>query len=117
MRDAERLPPRPRPALLTTEVVPERDCVRVRPAGDLDMSTVPELRDELMELRRAGFRRMVLDLSELEFIDSTGLRLVLRLDAESREDGFKLRLVPGGAAIQRVFELTGTAGMLPFTDA
>lgn len=117
MRDRERFPPPSRPALLTTEVLAERDCVRVRPAGDLDMSTVPDLRDEVTELRRAGFRLLVLDLSKLDFIDSTGLRLVLSLDAESRQDGFELRLVQGGAAIQRVFELTGTAGLLPFTDA
>ena len=103
--------------LLSNEIVPERDCVRVRPAGELDVSTVPDLRDELVELRRAGFKRLILDLSKLEYIDSTGLRLVLHLDAEARQDGFELRLVPGGAAVQRVFELTDTADRLPFTDA
>lgn len=110
-------PRAPRPTLLSNEIVPERDCVRVRPAGELDVSTVPDLRDELAELRRAGFKRLILDLSKLEYIDSTGLRLVLHLDAEARQDGFELRLVPGGAAVQRVFELTDTAGRLPFGNA
>ena len=116
MRDPERFAPSP-PTLLVTEVVPERDSVRVRPAGELDVSTVPVLREELAELCRAGFKRLILDLSKLDFMDSTGLRLVLSLDAEARQDGFELRLVRGGAAIQRVFELTDTAGRLPFTDA
>lgn len=110
-------PERPRPMLLSNEIVPERDCVRIRPAGELDVSTVPDLRDELAELRRAGFKRLILDLSKLEYIDSTGLRLVFHLDAEARRDGFELQLVPGGAAIQRVFELTDTAARLPFTNA
>ena len=57
------------------------------------------------------------NLSALEFMDSTGLRLVLALDAEARRDGFTLSLVRGSAAVQRVFELTGTAGALPFVDA
>ena len=50
-------------------------------------------------------------------MDSTGLRAVLALDAEARRDGFTLSLVRGSAAVQRVFELTGTAGALPFVDA
>ena len=97
-------PERPRPMLLSNEIGPERDCVRIRPAGELDVSTVPDLRDELAELRRAGFKRLILDLSKLEYIDSTGLRLVFHLDAEARRDSFELRLVPGDAAIQRVFD-------------
>ena len=81
------------------------------------MATAPALQGELAALRDAGFDRIILDLSALEFIDSTGLRLVLTLDAEARRDGFTLSLVRGSAAVQRVFELTGTAGALPFVDA
>ena len=39
------------------------------------------------------------------------------LNAQARRDGFTLSLVRGSAAVQRVFELTGTAGALPFVDA
>jgi anti-anti-sigma factor len=56
------------------------------------------------------------DLSRLEFIDSTGLRLLLRYDAEARQDGFSFSLTPGPAAVQRIFELSGTFGLLTFTD-
>ena len=58
--------------------------------------------------------RLILDLSQLEFMDSTGLRLILRWDAEARKDGFSIGLVPGPPVVQRVFELTGTAAALPF---
>ena len=103
--------------LLRCEVIPQRDEVRVRPVGALDLSTENVLEDQLTELRGAGFRRLVLDLGELSFIDSTGLRLVLRWDAEARKDGFELRLIPGPRTVQRVFELTGTIDRLPFARA
>jgi anti-anti-sigma factor len=100
--------------LLRCEVIPERDAARVRPVGSLDLATVNVLEDQLAELRGAGFRRLILDLGGLSFMDSTGLRLVLRWDAESRTDGFGLELIAGAPPVQRVFELTGTLEHLPF---
>ena len=110
--------PKPQPqeldATLRCEVVPERHVVRVRPVGTLDMATVPVLEEQLAELRAAGFSTLVLDLRALEFMDSTGLRLMLRWDAAARSDGFSLGIVPGPPVIQRVFALTGTEQHLPF---
>jgi anti-sigma B factor antagonist len=111
----------PRPPELETalhcEVVPERDVVRVRPVGTLDLATVPLLEEQLAQLRAAGFTAVLLDLRGLEFMDSTGLRLMLRWDAAARADGFSLGIVPGSPVIQRVFELTGTEPHLPFVAA
>jgi anti-sigma B factor antagonist len=92
----------------------ERDAVRVTPSGELDLATVDQLDGELRELREAGFREFVLDLRELAFIDSAGLRLIIGLDALARHDGLKLALVPGCRAVQRVFELCGVHEQLPF---
>lgn len=100
--------------LLRCEVVAQRDEVRVRPAGALDIASAKMLDDQLFELRGAGFRRLILDLRELSFMDSTGLRLILRWDAEARQDGFEIGLIAGPPPVQRVFELTGTLGLLPF---
>jgi anti-anti-sigma factor len=102
---------------LRCEVITRRDEVRVRPVGALDLSTARVLEDQLAELRDTGFRRLVLDLGELSFMDSTGLRLVLRWDAEARKDGFELSLTPGPPLVQRVFEVTGTLDNLPFVRA
>jgi anti-sigma B factor antagonist len=99
---------------LRCEVTPERDLVRVRPVGALDAATAPVLRAEVDELRAAGFRHVLLDLSGLEFMDSSGVHLALALDAAARSDGFTLALVPGPAPVQRIFELTNTIGRLPF---
>jgi len=101
---------------LICEVVPERDAVRVRPVGSLDLATEPILEARLAELRQAGCRELILDLRGLVFMDSTGLRLVLRWNAASRADGFGVSFVAGAPGIQRVFELTGTTALVPFID-
>jgi anti-sigma B factor antagonist len=100
----------------TCEVVPERDGVRVRPVGALDMATAPALDAEIAQLRDAGFRRILVDLRRLEFMDSSGLRALLTLHARAGSDGFELGVVRGNPAVHRVFEVTGTKDVLPFTD-
>ncbi|HEX4690168.1 MAG TPA: STAS domain-containing protein [Solirubrobacteraceae bacterium] len=102
--------------VLACEVEPEREVVRVRPAGELDMATVRVLEGQIQQLRRAGFRRMIVDLSKLEFMDAAGLRLILALDAEARQDGFSIAFVPGPPSVMRVFEVTRTAGRINFTE-
>jgi anti-anti-sigma factor len=99
---------------LTCEVVPERDVVRVRLIGSLDLETVPVLDRQLEELREAGFRRLIVDLGGLWFMDSTGVHLALKWDAAAQQDGFKIGFAPGPPAVQRVFELTGMTEHLPF---
>ena len=49
----------------------------------------------------------MLDLRGLTFMDSTGLRLVIRWHAAARDDGFHFAVVPGPDVVQRVFRLTG----------
>jgi len=80
------------------------------------MATAPILAAQLKELRASGFRHLVIDLGRLDFIDSTGLRLLLTEHADAREDGFSIALVGGKPAVQRVFELTKTLDVLPFVD-
>ena len=68
----------------------------------------------LGELVDSGFDHVIVNLTRLEFLDSTGLRLLLDLHASSADGTFVLELVPGPAAVQRVFEVTSTVTMLPF---
>ena len=98
------------------DVEPERDCVRVAPVGELDIATVDKLRGEVERLRESGFTDMVLDLRGVRFLDSTGLRLVLELDAAATEAGQELRIVRGAAVVQRIFEVTQVADRLKFVD-
>jgi anti-sigma B factor antagonist len=109
--ETEALPPRFR-----VDVWPEGDAAHVCPVGEIDLDTVSEVRDRLDELRAAGFRRLILDLRGVTFLDSTGLRLVLDADAAARADGFDFALIEGSAKVQRVFEVTGLRAALPFID-
>jgi stage II sporulation protein AA (anti-sigma F factor antagonist) len=113
--DPGTLPPDAEP--FRCDISHEREAVRLRALGALDLVTVPILEAQVAQLRDAGFRRLVLDLSDLGFMDSSGLRCIIKLDAEARQDGFSMALVPGPRAVQRVFELTGTTAQLPFIDA
>jgi anti-anti-sigma factor len=101
---------------LACETFRDGEATRVRVSGALDLATVPILEAELAALHEAGVRCLILDLSELAFMDSTGLRCILQQDAEARRDGFEFSLVAGPPAVQRVFDVTGTTARLPFID-
>jgi anti-sigma B factor antagonist len=92
------------------------DTVWVRPQGELDLDTAPELEQELARVREHANGRVVLDLRRLTFMDSTGLRLVIRWDTAAREQGFEFAIVPGPEVVQRVIRLTGMDGHLRAAD-
>jgi anti-sigma B factor antagonist len=96
-----------RPAPYRCEVFPERERVRIAPAGELDIATVPRLEDTIRELVDAGFDRVVLDLANVEFLDSTGLRLILQWHASAERDRLRFEVWPGPPAVQKLFTLTG----------
>src|SRR5688572_415208 len=115
MRSGSEPPPAAQP--FRCEVSRQDGTATVRAVGDLDLATVPVLKDQLAELRDAGFRRLILDPGGLEFMDSTGLRCILDYDSQAQNDGFSIGLLPRPRAVQRVFEITGTTARLPFIDA
>ena len=86
----------------------------VVPQGDLDLATVLELQRAFEEVVARGAESVVVDLGELKFIDSTGLRQLLTLARGAPHDGFRLELLPGSPTVMRLFELTGTLDLLPF---
>jgi anti-sigma B factor antagonist len=88
----------------------------VRPVGELDLDTAPRLEQELEAGRTAGAQHLVLDMRALTFMDSTGLRLVIRWDTAAREEGFAFAIVPGVEVVQRVFRLTGMDEHLPVAE-
>jgi anti-sigma B factor antagonist len=98
------------------DVVPARGHVRLIPHGEIDVASVSDLDAKLRELREAGFDRLLLDLREVAFMDSTGLRLILHWDDLARQDGVDFRLMPGSPPVQRLFELTGVLDRLSFVE-
>ena len=89
--------------------------VVVRPRGELDLASTPDLRTILQNLcnKKAS---VLLDLSEVTFMDSSGLRLIWESDAAAKEHGLELALAAGPPEVMRVFELTGLRKRLNFTN-
>src|SRR4051794_18281000 len=89
--------------------------VRVSLEGELDVASAPELLDALDELRSkdAWFE---LDLRKLEFMDSTGLRAVIRVSKQVSDAGRTMRVIRGPDLVQRVFEITGADEMVEFVE-
>jgi anti-sigma B factor antagonist len=82
--------------------------------GELDIGAAPRVQDAVTQLCRDGVRRLTLDLSRLEFIDSSGLAAVVYVSRQCERHGCELELVPGIDSVQRVFEVAGLAALLPF---
>jgi anti-sigma B factor antagonist len=98
-------------ALDVTVVVSEKTAV-VRAAGELDMATVPELATVLEGLERECVR-IVLDVSDLAFIGSTGLRLALIEHDRATADGFEFVIAGANGRVLEVLRLTGLDVALP----
>ena len=97
-----------------TELLP--DLARVRLSGELDLASIPRLQAAVQEILDRDLPCLEIDLRELSFIDSSGLRSLISLDAQAREQRWTLTLVrPSGAALA-VFEMTGTEENLPFVE-
>jgi anti-anti-sigma factor len=85
--------------------------------GELDLSTVPVL-TESVERLQSGTKALTLDLSDLSFMDSTGLRLLIALDRRANQEGWKLVLIrPQQETAGAVLKATGADSALPFQDA
>ena len=82
--------------------------------GELDVATAPRLEKQLKRLQWAGAAAIVVDLSGLDFIDSSGMHALMR--AQRRDTKDRLRLLRGPRRVHRVFELTGTDDLLNFVD-
>ena len=87
----------------------------VAPRGEIDLATVDQVRDAVERDRQSG-ETIVLDLREVGFMDTSGLRYVLELVERAPREGFDVRLVRGPSAVQRVFEVSGLEPRLPFVD-
>jgi anti-anti-sigma factor len=85
-------------------------------SGELDLATSPRLQAELRAVEASDAGEIVLDLADLSFIDSSGLRLIIGAEARSRANGKRLALRRAQAPVHRIFELTDTVERLPFAD-
>jgi anti-anti-sigma factor len=88
---------------LAVETRWEEDVATLVLSGELDLSTAPEVEQALADAEEKQPARMVIDLRQMAFMDSTGLRVVLAADGRARRDGRRLEVVPGPPQVHRVF--------------
>lgn len=84
-----------------------------RLAGDLDITTAPALREQLVGAITDGRTRIVLDLGDVGFLDSTGLGVIVGVLKRARTLGGDLRLVCPRSSIRKVFEITALDRTMP----
>jgi anti-anti-sigma factor len=99
------------PESFRCDVAREGEVVRITLAGELDLASSAEVEPVL---RQTGPEPRLLDLRELTFMDSSGLRLILSAHTAARREGRSLAIVPGPPAVQRVFQICGVADELRF---
>ena len=95
----------------------ERDGVfRVALRGELDVSTAPRFNAVLSDPRIRQCHTLMVDLSELTFMDSTGLSAVLVGEMHARTRGQRFAVVRGPRHVQELFRLTGVDHFLEVVD-
>ena len=92
---------------LATREVGETTVVAV--GGEIDVYTAPKLRDKITELVGAGTYDIVIDLEAVEFLDSTGLGVIVGGLKKVRAHDGSLRLVCTQDRLLKIFRITGLA--------
>jgi len=84
--------------------------------GELDLANAEDVQRELKRVESTDAKAIVVDLQQLSFLDSTGIRLLLEAQARSMQDGQRLSLLRAPEIVQRVLRIAGVEDRLPFAD-
>jgi anti-sigma B factor antagonist len=76
-------------------------------SGEVDVHTAPDLDQRLSEVIEAGSRKLVVDLSAVDFLDSTGLGVLVKALKEVRDEAGSVAVVATTDRITKVFRITG----------
>jgi anti-sigma B factor antagonist len=85
--------------------------------GELDLAASPALEQEIDEVLKTPSGALIIDLRELEFIDSTGLSVLVKAHQRAEQDGRRFGLVNGGSQVRRLLSLTGIAERLRIAES
>ena len=96
----------------TVHLQPRSDVALIVVSGELDLASAPELEQALDQIRPERNKLAIVDLRELEFMDSTGLSIIVRAHQRLAEAGCELTLIKGPPQVQRLLDLTGVADRL-----
>ena len=83
------------------------DHVVLEIGGEIDVYTAPRLRERLIEMVNSGEKNVIVDLGRVEFLDSTGLGVLVGRLKLARTRGGSMRLVGTDDRVLKVFSITG----------
>jgi anti-sigma B factor antagonist len=92
------------------------DAARLTLAGELDMATAPRVEEAIAAVLAKGARDVIVDLSGLAFVDSSGLRVLITLNDRAAAEAWTLGLIRPSAPSLSVFQITGAEENLPFIE-
>lgn len=92
----------------------DRDRLTLSFEGEIDLAVEEQLKDALRVAMRGRPAVLVVDLSNVTFMDSTGLSFLIATHEECQARGCRLVVVPGGPHIHRLFEISGMLDLLEF---
>jgi anti-anti-sigma factor len=92
------------------------DTALIRLYGEFDLSCERPFQEELGRVLDGETSTVIVDLRGLDFIDSTGLRMLVSLDNLARQDGLDFTVFCGNGLVRRVLRETGLDGVLPLID-
>jgi anti-sigma B factor antagonist len=101
---------------LSLETRPQGDHMVVEVGGEVDVYTAPKLRECLVDLVNAGSYRIVIDLEGVEFLDSTGLGVLVGGLKRVRSHDGTLQLVCTHDRLLKIFRITGLTKVFPIHD-
>lgn len=97
---------------LITDIRGSKGHAVVLLTGELDVSTAADLYQEFAQLNRAGVVHVALDLTALEFIDSTGISAIIAEHKRTASAGGELIILTPHRNVRRVFEVAGLMDVL-----
>jgi anti-sigma B factor antagonist len=102
---------------LSISHAPSEDRYVVSLEGELEIATCPRLRRELLEVKATGAQTIVLDISQLDFIDSTGVQFLLEVTYKAGYGApSTVLLTRTSENIRRLLQIAGVEEQLPFVD-
>ncbi len=94
---------------LNIEIIktPDNDYVEIKPMGEVDIFTSPEFKNKLIDLIDTENVNIIIDGEELEYIDSTGLGVLMSIYKKMQENNLKVKIKNLKPNIYKLFDITG----------
>ena len=99
--------------LFDLTVTDHHNCAVLAVTGEVDVATAPQLRQEAVRLAASGHTNLVIDLSGVDFLDSTGLGVIVGVLKRVRTHGGELAVAGAENHVRKVFEITRISDIVP----